>query len=59
MVLIVIAVLAVIFEAARRGGWPPAVLGAAAWTRVRPRGVAYIGASPATFAYLAVLTVTT
>jgi hypothetical protein len=59
MVVLVVAVLAVVFEAARRRGWRLAVLVAAAWTRVRPTVVAYIRASPATFAYLAALSVTT
>jgi hypothetical protein len=59
MVLIGIVLVAVLFGAVRRGGWPPAVRVAAGWSRVRPQVLAYIRTAPATFAYLVVLTVTT
>lgn len=51
--------MAVLFGAFRRRGWPAAVRVSAGWDRVRPTVVTYVRASPATFGYLAVLTVTT
>lgn len=47
------------FEVARRREWPFAVRAEALWIRIRPTVVSYIRASPATFAYLMVLSITT
>lgn len=59
MLLIPIVVLITAFAAALRREWPPALRVSDTWNRVRPIVVTYMRASPATFAYLVVLTVTT
>ena len=59
MILIGLSVVAAVFAAARRRRWQLAVWAAEAWSRVRPTVLAYLRGSPATFAYLVVLTVTT
>lgn len=59
MPLVAVFILIAIFEVARRRQLPLAVRAASAWARVRPTVVDYIKASPATFAYLMVLSVTT
>lgn len=59
MALIGILIAAAAFAAAHRRRWPPAVSAGNAWRRVRPTAIAYVSGSPATFAYLSVLTVTT
>ncbi|MBW4030730.1 MAG: hypothetical protein HIU57_08710 [Acidobacteria bacterium] len=52
-------IVIVIFEAARRHRLPIALRIAATWKRLRPTVVDYIKASPATFVYLMILSVTT
>jgi hypothetical protein len=59
MVLIAIVIVIIAADLASRRGWPPAVRVAARWKQVQPSVVAYVRSSPATFVYLAVLTVTT
>lgn len=59
MVLIGIVMVLIAFGFARRSGWPPALRVEAGWARVRPTVLAYLRRSPGTFAYLAVLTITT
>jgi hypothetical protein len=59
MPLFAVFILIAVFEVARRHQLPPAVRVASAWARVRPTVVDYIKASPATFAYLMILSVTT
>ena len=59
MLLLVIVLLAALFALARRRGWPPALHAQALWVRIRPAVVSYVRASPATFAYLMVLSITT
>lgn len=59
MILIGIAIAWMAAGLARRFGWPPALRVEVAWIRVRPTVLAYLQRSPATFAYLGVLTITT
>jgi uncharacterized membrane protein len=57
--MLVLAIAMIAFGAARRRGWGPAVRMAAVWVRARPTVLAYLRTAPATFAYLAILSVTT
>lgn len=59
MILVVAAMFALGLGALARRGWSPAMRAAAAWAGVRPVLWVYIRAAPATFSYLAILTVTT
>lgn len=59
MPLVIIFIVATLFEVARRRHLPPAVRIEAAWTRVRPTVTNYMKASPATFVYLMILSITT
>jgi len=57
--LLGIVLLLVLFEVARRREWPFATHAEAWWFRNRPTVVKYIRASPGTFSYLVVLSITT
>lgn len=59
MPLVAVFILITIFEIARRRRLPVALRTARAWARVRPTIVDYVRASPATFTYLMILSVTT
>lgn len=59
MLFLVILAAALAFGAARRRGWPPALWLTRQWRRVRPTVMAFLHAAPATFTYLAILSVTT
>lgn len=59
MPLVAVFILVAIFEVARRRRLPVALRVAGAWARVRPTVVDYVKASPATFTYLMILSVTT
>ena len=59
MPLVAIFVILVLFEVARRRQLPVATRLALRWERWRPRVVGYVTSSPATFAYLLILSVTT
>ena len=59
MPLVAIVIVLAFFAVARRRKWPFAERVEAQWIRVRPSVVSYIRASPATFAYLLVLSITT
>ncbi len=59
MVLIGVILVIVALGIARRLSWAPAIKLDAAWERTRPKVFTYIRNSPATFAYLVVLSITT
>ena len=59
MPLVAVFILVTLFEVARRHRLPLAMRIASTWARVRPTIVDYVKASPATFAYLMILSVTT
>lgn len=59
MILVVAGMFVLGLGALARRGWSPAVRALAAWADVRPVLWVYIRAAPATFSYLAILTVTT
>ena len=59
MILLVALVVGIGFQLARVGGWGPALALHRRWEAARPYVVAYIRASPATFTYLFIVTITT
>ncbi|HUW79057.1 MAG TPA: rhomboid-like protein [Candidatus Nanopelagicaceae bacterium] len=59
MILIGILAVAIVFDVAVRRNWRLAILLVARWKSLRPFVLAYLRRSPATFAYLVVLSVTT
>ncbi len=59
MPLLAIVIVVAFLELARRREWPFAVRAGAWWLRIRPTVVKYMRASPGTFAYLVVLSITT
>ena len=59
MPLVAVFILVTIFEIARRRQLPIALRATGAWARARPTVVDYVKASPATFSYLMILSVTT
>jgi hypothetical protein len=59
LILFVLIVVFVLADLAVRRGWPPALRVIALWRRVQPSFLLFLRRSPATFAYLGVLSVTT
>jgi hypothetical protein len=59
MPLVIIFVVVALFEVARRRHLPRALRIEAAWTELRPTVINYVKASPATFVYLMILSITT
>lgn len=59
MPLIAIVMVLAFFEVARRREWPFVVRFHVLWLRIRPTVVSYVRASPFTFAYLMILSITT
>jgi len=59
VILLVAFVVGIGFHLARVGGWGPALALHRRWEAARPHVVAYIRASPVTFTYLFIVTITT